>query len=199
MKIHIYILTALSLLLASCSSYSIVNSHVYDNAAIARHKTFHIVDLKMGSLPPRMDHATFECIVASIRSQMLERGYKESANSPLLINFAVTVHDDTPLSPAGHEIVDGPYLSCTYPCYIIPQDHYLDDHYLESGVIKAIYQQGVLTIDVVNLKERAPLYTSSVSSIFDLEGNYLDLAEIDKAVDKLFSDYPVPPLPQYRQ
>ncbi len=196
MRIHYYILSALIALLTGCNSYSLVNSKVYDNVAIENHKTFHIVDLKMGSLPPRMDHATFECIVAAIRSQMLERGYKESANSPLLINFAVTVHDDTPLSPAGHEIVDGPYLSCTYPCYIIPQDYYLTDYYIDSGVIAGIYQQGVLTIDVVNIKEKTPLYTSSVSSILDIDGNYRDMEEIDKAVTMLFSQYPVQPVQQ---
>lgn len=77
-----------------------------------------------------------------------------------------------------------------------PQDYYLTDYYIDSGVIAGIYQQGVLTIDVVNIKEKTPLYTSSVSSILDIDGNYRDMEEIDKAVTMLFSQYPVQPVQQ---
>lgn len=195
MRLHI--IAAMTLLLSSCSSYSLVNSEVYDTAGLEKYKTFHIVDLKMGSLPPHMDRATYENIVAAIREQMIERGYKESSRSPLLVNFAVTVHDEMILSPAGSGREDGPYFSGTYPYYIYPQDRYWDDYYLDAGVIDGIYQEGVLTIDVVNIKKKETLYTSSVASIVDEGGNYRDLADIDKAVVKLFSDYPVPLLPQY--
>lgn len=196
MRLHI--ITALTLLLCSCSQYSLVNSEVYDNAGLEKYNTFHIVDLKMGSLPPHMDRLTYENIVSAIRGQMIERGYEESERSPIFINFAVTVHDEMILSPSGSGNEKGPYYSGTYPYYIYPQEKYWDDYYLDAGVIDDIYQEGVLTIDVVNLSKKETLYTSSVASIVDEGGNYLDLADIDKAVEKLFSGYPVPLLPQYR-
>lgn len=198
MRLLSAILVILITTFCSCnSSYSVVNSETYDDAGLESHKTFHIVDLKMGALPPHMDRLTYENIVSAIRGEMLERGYKESPGSPLLVNFAVTVHDETVLSPSGHEYNDGPYYSGTYPCYIYPQDHYWDDYFLDAGVIDGIYEEGVLTIDIINIKKKETLYTSSVASIMDSYGNYRDVTEIGKAVTKLFSDYPVRPLSQY--
>ncbi len=198
MKIHLVIFAFMIMSLMSCSSFSLVNSEVYDHDALASHKTFHIVDLKMGTLPPQVDSETYECIVEAIRTQMLERGYRESANSPLLINFAITVHNDTVLTHPGSKETDGPHYSGTYPCYIYPQEYYWASHYLDAGVIDGIYEDGVLTIDVVNIKKKEPLFTSSVASIVDIDGNYRNDSEIDKAVILLFSDYPVAPMPQYR-
>lgn len=190
-------MTALIILLSSCSSYSLVNSEVYDNAELAEVKTFHIVDLRKGKLPPGMEQSTYDDIADAIRRQMTTRGYKETPNSPILINFAVTVHDRKTQSPDVPDEESGPFYACTYPCYIYPQERYWSDYVIDVGVIDGIYNEGVLTIDVVNIKEKTPLYTSSVSSIVDEYGHYRDFVAIDNAVVKLFSQYPVAPLPQY--
>ncbi len=187
MKPIFYITGPLLTLLSSCSSYSLVHSEDYSRGYLVEAAIFSIVSLKMGQLPPGMDIATFGFITDAIRAEMTSRGYEESEKSPLFINIGVTVHYRVTSGPGEA----GPYCSTTYPCYIYPREHYWDDHYLESGIIDGIYRKGVLTIDVVNMKERRPLYTSSVATIVDENGDYGGQAAIATAVAKLFSCFPV--------
>ena len=90
----------MTLALAGCSQFALVNSQTYNNADLSEYKTFRIVDPSMGKLPPGMKMVTYYNIAAAIREQMLERGYTESPTSPLLINFAVTIHKEVTTEPA---------------------------------------------------------------------------------------------------
>ena len=66
-------------------------------------------------------------------------------------------------------------------------------------VITGIYNEGVLTMDMVNINEKLPLFSASVGTIID-NGNsqFRNLTGIAEAVQTLFSKFPVPLLPQYR-
>ena len=68
-----------------------------------------------------------------------------------------------------------------------------------TQVVTGIYREGVLTMDIVNIQTKTPLYSASVSTILD-NGNtqFRDLKGIAEAVQTLFSKFPVPVLPQYR-
>lgn len=90
----------MALALAGCSQFALVNSQTYNDADLSEYKTFRIVDPSMGKLPPGMQMVTYHNIAAAIREQMLERGYTESPTSPLLINFAVTIHKEVTTEPA---------------------------------------------------------------------------------------------------
>ena len=66
-------------------------------------------------------------------------------------------------------------------------------------MITGIYKEGVLTMDMVDLDKREALYSSSVATVVDgSRGQYRNLEGIAEAVDKLFSKFPVPLLPQYQ-
>jgi len=196
-------LIGLVALLSACSPYQLVNSEVYNDADLSQYSTFRIVTPDMGKLPPGMEMVTYYNISAAIRAEMLMRGFKEDVNSPLLVNLAVTTHKDVQteplMPPGGYFPYNGPY----YPYYMWPRYNYgpywSPAYYSNAQVITGIYKEGVLTMDLVNIDTKVPLYSASVATILNGGGNgYQELKGISEAVTTLFSKFPVPLLPQYR-
>lgn len=195
---------AITALLTACSPYQLVNSETYNNADLAEYKTFRIVTPGMGKLPPGMEMVTYYNIAAAIREQMVERGYTEDPSSPLLINIGLTVKKEIatePAIPPGGFPYGGPYYGGCGPWFMYPRGYYWPayNYYSNAQVITGIYREGVLTMDMVNIVEKLPLYSSSVATILENgDSQFRNLEGIAQAVDVLFSKYPVPLLPQYR-
>ncbi len=193
----------LAALLTACSPYTLVNNETYNDADLAQYKTFRIVTPDMGHLPPGMEMVTYYNIAQAIREEMVMRGFTEQATSPLLINIAVTtqreIQTEPLMPPAGYFPYNGPY----YPYYMWPRYNYgpywNPAYYSNAQVITGIYKEGVLTMDFVNIDTKTPLYSASVATIINNGGNgYRNLKGISEAVTTLFSKFPVPLLPQYR-
>ena len=224
MKIKAWIITAMALLgmsLTSCSTFSLVNSEVYNNANLADFHTFRIVTPDDGSLPPGMTAVTYYNIAAAIREQMVERGYQESPDSPIIINIGITVHKEvdtepaymvyggpmTPPPPPGPgPLGPGPGNWFPYygpgpapgfaPYFMYPRSYYWNPN---AQVVTGIYKEGVLTMDIVDMATKTALYSSSVATILEPgDAQFRNLTGIAEAVQTLFSKYPVPLLPQYR-
>ena len=198
----LFSMLALLFMLGACSPFQLVNSEVYNNADLAQYHTFRIVTTDMGKLPPGMQMVTYYNIAAAIRQEMVMRGFTEDPSSPLLINIAVTTHREIqtePLLPPGYFPYNGPY----YPYYMWPRYNYGPYwpavYYSNAQVITGIYDEGVLTMDFVNIDEKLPLYSASVATILDGSGQYRNLKSISEAAQTLFSKFPVPLLPQYRK
>ena len=197
------LLSTIVLALAGCSPFSLVNSETYNDADLASYKTFHIVSPADGQLPPGMQMVTYYNIAAAIREQMIMRGYTEDPTSPLLINIGLTVHKEIetePALPPGYFPYSGPYYNGYYPYFMYPRSYYWDSYYANARVITGIYKEGVLTMDMVNIREKLPLFSASVATILE-NGNaqFRNLSGIAEAVKTLFSRFPVPLEPQYRQ
>lgn len=195
-------LIAFALMMAGCSPFSLVNSETYNNADLSSYHTFRIVSPSDGSLPPGMEMVTYYNITAAIREQLVERGFVEDPNSPMLINIGITVHREIqtePALPPGYFTASGPYYTGYYPYFMYPRNYYWDSYYANAKVITGIYKEGVLTMDIVNIVDKVPLYSASVATILE-NGNaqFRDLSGIAQAVHTLFSKFPVPLLPQYR-
>jgi hypothetical protein len=198
----------LGLIAGGCSPYALVNSETYNNANLASYKTFHIVTPDEGKLPQGMQMVTYYNIAAAIREQMLMRGYQENDNSALLINIGLTVHKEintAPAYPVGGPVLPpapppGPYFNGMYPHFIYPRSYYWPNYYPNARVITGIYKEGVLTMDMVNIDEKIPLYSASVATILQNGSlsQFRNLSGIAQAVETLFSKFPVPLLPQYR-
>ena len=204
MKKYLFILAAVAVLMASCSPFALVNSETYNNADLADYSTFRIVTPADGNrLPPGMEMVTYYNIAAAIREQMLERGFKEDPSSPLLINIGLTVHreiDTAPALPPGYTPYSGPYYNGYYPFFMYPRANYWANYYANAQVITGIYKEGVLTMDVVNIDKKVPLYSASVATILeDGQSQFRNLKGIAEAVQTLFSRFPVPLEPQYRK
>lgn len=203
-KILGLILAIISLLtIGGCSPYTLINSEVYNNADLASYKTFRIVTPDEGKIPPGMQKVTYYNIAAAIREQMVERGYTEAPSSPLLINIGLSVQKEIETQPVmtNYYPYFGPYPYPTYyPFFMYPRQYYWPD-YQNAQVITGVYREGVLTMDMVNITDKIPLYSSSVSTILNGNGQaqFRNLTGITEAVQSLFSKFPVPLLPQYRK
>lgn len=204
MKKYLSILAAALVLLTSCSPFSLVNSETYNNADLSNYSTFRIVTPADGnSLPPGMPMVTYYNIAAAIREQMIERGFTEDPASPLLINIGLTVHreiETEPALPPGYSPYAGPYYNGFYPYFIYPRVNYWANYYANAQVITGIYKEGVLTMDMVNIDKKLPLYSASVATILENgQSQFRNLKGIAEAVQTLFSRFPVPLEPQYRK
>ncbi len=87
------------------------------------------------------------------------------------------------------------------PYFLYPRYNYWNNAALNNTqVVTGVYREGVLTMDIFNIHTKTALYSASVATILD-NGNtqFRDLTGIAKAVDKLFSKFPVAKLPQYQK
>lgn len=202
-NIFVTLSAILLLTLVGCSPYALVNSETYNNADLAAYHTYRIVTPDEGSLPPGMELVTYYNIKQAIEVEMQERGFTYDATSPLLINIAVTTQreiETEPAIPPGYFPYNGPY----YPYYMYPRLNYgpywPPTYYSNAQVITGIYKEGVLTMDIVNIDTKVPLFSASVATILNdgQQGGYRNLQGITEAVSTLFSRFPVPLLPQYR-
>lgn len=215
-------LAAIGMSLTSCSTFSLVNSEVYNNADLADFHTFRIVTPDDGSMPPGMEMVTYYNIAAAIREQMVERGYVENPESPIVINIGITVHKEVdtepawmayggpnpmfgpgpgmppPPPPGGWFPYNGPGPAPAYaPYFMMPRSYYWNPN---AQVVTGIYKEGVLTMDIVDMATKTALFSSSVATILEPgDAQFRNLTGINEAVQTLFKKYPVPLLPQYRQ
>ena len=188
----------MALVMAGCSPFALVNSETYNNADLADYHTFRIVTPDEGRLPPGMAMVTYYNIAAAIREQMLERGFTEDPSSPMLINIGITIHREIqtePALPPGYTPYAGPYYNGYYPFFIYPRNVYWSSYYANARVITGIYKEGVLTMDIVNIDRKLPLYSASVATIINNgQAQFRNLKGIAEAVQTLFSEYPVEPM-----
>ena len=188
----------MALVMAGCSPFALVNSETYNNADLADYHTFRIVTPDEGRLPPGMAMVTYYNIAAAIREQMLERGFTEDPSSPMLINIGITIHREIqtePALPPGYAPYAGPYYNGYYPFFIYPRNVYWSSYYANARVITGIYKEGVLTMDIVNIDRKLPLYSASVATIINNgQAQFRNLNGIAEAVQTLFSEFPVKPL-----
>ncbi|MCH5328303.1 MAG: DUF4136 domain-containing protein [Coprobacter sp.] len=195
MKKVIFLLSVV--LLSGCSAYQLVNSEVYNNADLSAYKTYRIVNLDEGKLPPIMTEIDFYNISNAIRTQMTERGFTESPTSNLLVNIGLTVQtkvETEPAIPPGGFGGFPPYNGY-YPYFVYPRSLYWQSYYANAKLITGIYKEGVLTMDLVNINTKEFLYSASVSTILDNgQGALRNVSEIQQAVQTLFSRFPVKPL-----
>lgn len=211
-KIFTMLLVLAGLGLSSCSTFSLVDSEVYNNANLADFHTFRIITPGEGKLPPGMEMVTYYNIAAAIREQMVERGYVEDPESPIVINIGLTVKNEVSTEPIGALVPPpppgppGPMNWFPYggpgpapgfaPYFMMPRSYYWNPN---AQVVTGIYKEGVLTMDIVNIETKLALFSSSVATILENgDAQFRNLTGIAEAVQTLFSRYPVPLLPQYR-
>ncbi|MDE5827049.1 MAG: DUF4136 domain-containing protein [Duncaniella sp.] len=226
MKKLLGLMIVMAALLTGCSPYNLVTSTTYNDADLSAYHTFRIVTPDEGKLPPGMEMVTYYNIAAAVREQMVERGFTEDPSSPLLINLGLTVKKGlitepalppapnppaplpmpAPVPPAGmhpgpgpHPHAWGPVQNGVAPWFMYPRNNYWPPYNPNVQVVTGIYKEGVLTMDMVNMTEKLPLFSASVGTILDNgDTQFRNLQGIAEAVQTLFSKFPVPILPQYK-
>lgn len=206
--------------LTGCSTYTLTNSESYVGENLSSFHTFRIVSPHDGDLPPGMSMVSYYNIAAAIREQMTERGFTEDPDSPLLVNIGLTVNKQLvdvpytqtvqtgpalppPLPPVAPPLprpirpgvgpMHGPAMHGVVPVFVYPRAYYWPNYTTVTQWVPSIYKEGVLTIDLVNIKKEQPVYTASVATILDSGDSQLQtLSGIAKAVQVLFSKFPIP-------
>lgn len=211
---------AVALTFTGCSSYTLTSSESYVGANLGEFHTFRMVTPQDGKLPPGMSMVSYYNIAAAIREQMVERGFTEDPNSPLLVNIGLTVKKElvdvpvtqtvqtgpsVPPPPAlmpqplprpvrpGMGPGHGPAMNGVVPVFMYPRSYYWPNYTTVTQWVPGIYKEGVLTMDLVDIDKEEPVYTSSVATILNNGDSELQtLSGITKAVKVLFSKFPVP-------
>lgn len=228
MKKITFLLIGLASFLSSCSPFTLISSETYNNADLRDYTTFRIVTPDEGKMPPGMAMVTYYNIAAAIREQMVERGYTEDPASPLLINIGLTVKKEIATEPAiaafppapvpapvppvpvpgpgapvppPHPHFWGPAYGPYQPWFIYPRSYYWNSLANSNAqIITGIYDEGVLTMDMVNIVEKIPLYSASVGTIVNgADNEFRNLQGIAEAVQTLFSKFPVKLLVQTKK
>ncbi len=147
-----------SLVMWGCSPYTLLNSTVYNNADVQMFKTFRIATPQEDMLPPKMSMTDYYNIANAIRQQLTERGFTEAPNSPIMINFGLTVQNSIQTEPAlppgywpGYWNGWGGWRSY----WISPRSMYLQNYYQNAELITGIQKEGVLTIDMVDIQDKS--------------------------------------------
>lgn len=84
------------------------------------------------------------------------------------------------------------------PYFMMPRSYYWGIN-PNAQVVTGVYKEGVLTMDIVDMNTKTALYSSSVATIMEPgDAQFRNLKGIAEAVQTLFSKFPVPLLPQYR-
>ena len=205
-KSFLVALVASAFALSSCSPFSLVYSDEFSGENIADFHTFRIVQPEEGSIAPGVEMVTYHNITSAIRAHLIERGFKEDSKSNLLVNIGLTVKNEVETTPIVTPPYAGPYFF--HPGGPIPPyaPFFLESRYdywaMNSGtqVVSDIYEKGVLTMDLVDVKKKAPVYSAAVSAVLnDDEAKYRDIKAIAEAVDVLFSKFPIQKLPKFNK
>jgi hypothetical protein len=189
--------SAWAFLLTGCSPYTLLNSTTYNNADIRDFTTFRIAKPKGGRLPPHMSMIDYQNISNAIRTQLELRGLREDPESPILVNFGLTIKTTLETEPAippgfyspGYWNGFGPWRNY----WITPRQAYLQNYYQNAEIITGIERNGVLTIDMVDTKDLQYVWSASVESVLTPGNTQLrNQASIQQIVALAFSKYPIP-------
>lgn len=192
-----FVLVALAAFVVwGCSPYTLMNSTVYNNADISSFRTFKIATPENDQLPPKMTMTDYYNIANAIRQQLTARGFTESADSPLLVNFGLTVETNIQTEPAlppgywpGYWNGFGGWRSY----WIYPRNLYLQSYYQNAELITGIQKEGVLTIDIVDVANHSYVWSASVGSILTPGNQEIrNNAAVEQIVTLAFKKFPVP-------
>lgn len=195
-------------LLTGCSAYTLVDSQEAPGTNLEAYRTFRIAAPTDGALPSGMSEVTYYNIAAAIREQLVERGFVESPQADLLVNFGITVQTGETAVPYTNTVATtvpaiappppppgpggmpprpgGPRPFA--PMFVYPRTYYTT----YTQWVPTVYQEGTMIMDLVDLPQKQMLYTSSVATILDGSGRLQSLEGIAQAVKVLFSKFPVP-------
>lgn len=187
-------------LICGCSPYTLLNSTVYNHTDVAAFNTFRIARPKGGRLPPHMTMIDYQNIANAIRTQLEMRGFKEDPDSPILINFGLTIKKVIETAPAAPPMPPG-YYSPGYwngfgpwrNYWISPRQVYLQNYYQNAEIITGIQREGVLTIDMVDHQDMQYVWSASVESVLTAGNTQIrNQSSINQLVALAFSKFPVP-------
>lgn len=165
-----------------CSSYRIIKNERDSSANWSAYRTFAFVDTsRIGPNPGTSYQSIMEQVKRAVTAEMTSRGYRQitkvnAADGPdLLINIGTVVNEKTQTRPTT--IYEAPRY--------IGQRRY---HWQSQDVPVGTYQEGTLSVHIVDARRENLLWDAAVSSILSQKGGRVE--QIQEAVGKVFSKFP---------
>jgi len=187
------LLAGIVVALSSCSTsaFTLLNSNVVPGQEVRGNKTFSILEYDAASLPPGITIFDVQNIQRSIANQLSIRGFKEDKTgegelfvvTTLYTRLQITTKDALPswswatVRPMGSRAM-------MYRSY-----------FSNAQIISNINNDQILGVELVDAKTNQVVWYATVSSVLDDRRQRIkDPVEINNAVAKLFSRFPIPVL-----
>lgn len=195
-KLFLSLIVLCGIIISGCSPYTLLNSTVYNNADISSIRTFRMATAQQDQLPPKMTMPDYYNISNAIRQQLIARGYTESNDSPLLVNFGLTIQTSIQTEPAlppgywpGYWNGFGGWQNY----WVYPRSLYLQNYYQNAELITGIQKEGVLTIDLVDTDQHSYVWSASVESVLTPGNTQIrNNSAIQEIVAVAFKKFPIP-------
>lgn len=172
------------LFITACSSYTVLDSKVYNNAALSQYKTFAIAQPESNNMPAGMTMRDFTALANAVSNQLIRRGYTLSANPELLVYIGITIVD---------RIETKDVIPPATPYYFGRRAAWMRNYYADTKLITGIGKEGTVSVDIVDPKLQQVVYAGAVGSVMNQQQHIRDLDELNKAMDALFKNFPVKP------
>ena len=189
------IIIAAIALLGACSNYELLNSSVYNPEKLAQIKTYRIAKPKSDQLPPNMNMTDYQNIASAIRQQLNSRGLKEDSTSINLVNFGITIK--TSIVTQSNYPAPPPYwygFGGWNSYWMYPRYDYLPMYYGNVQLVSEVQKNGVLTIDIVDIKDHTYLWSASVENLVNsMDQQILPYSEVAPLVATALSKFPILP------
>ncbi|GAB3493380.1 DUF4136 domain-containing protein [Spirosoma knui] len=160
-----------------CSPYRIVQNQSDNTATWSAYRTFAFVDTNRISSTPRDTYqAAMEQVKQAVAAEMTKRGYQQTKDNPdLLVNLGAVVKQKTQTRPTT--IYEAPLYT--------GQRRY---SWRSQEVPVGTYQEGTLSLHVVDAQRNALVWDAAVSSVLNKKG--VTPQQIGDAVGKVFEKFP---------
>lgn len=173
-----YLLFALSLMGAACSPYKVLRSQAYKPVeSVQNYRSYEFVETDLNGLAgTTVTPQQVETLKGAIARQLDARGYVRGADNPdLLVNIGLSIAEKTQTRETN--IREAPVY--------VGQRRY---SWRSQTVPVGTYQEGTLSVDVVDARRNDLFWEGAVSSV--LTKNTGTDAELDKAMSRLFEKFP---------
>ncbi|MFD2933065.1 DUF4136 domain-containing protein [Spirosoma flavum] len=183
MKSIVSLLTLLVGVAAGCSSYRIVRNERDNSAVWTTYRTFAFVDTsRIDTAPGSIGYrTTMEQVKRAVATELTKRGYQQTDDSrmagkpDLLVNIGAVVNEKTQTRQTT--IYEAPRY--------IGQYRY---HWQSQEVPVGTYEEGTLSLHVVDALKENLLWDVAISSVLGKKG--VTPEQINEAVAKVFTKFP---------
>jgi hypothetical protein len=172
-------LVLLAVTLVACSPYRVTQNRVDKSANFQAYRTFRFMESDLAPLASRaVSTETIERIKTAVADELTRRGYRQTGGpADLMVNLGLAVQEKTQTRQT--DIREAPLY--------IGQRRY---SWQSQEVPVGKYQEGALSVDVVDEKNNQLLWEATVRSV--LGKRSAEPERLAEAVAKLFDKFPTP-------
>ena len=180
---HLLIISIIALSIAGCATSPKVISNADTSVNFSNYKSYGFFET-LSTDKANYESMESNLLKVSVAKQLERRGFVYTENPDLLVNFYI--HTEEKIRSRTTPTMGGGYYGGGGPYY----DTWGGHGGYETRIDQ--YTQGTLNIDFVDAKRESLVWEGSVSGRITEKVLKNLSAEIDKAVDDIFSAFPVP-------